>query len=420
MRICMLTYYYWPHKVGGAENQCRRLSKKLAASGIDTVVLTGRHEINWPVKEKEGDVLIRRLATFETFLKKVKLLVRQHRTLETDNPYCAKVKISTSDVVQSTEKQTCSFARLATWSVRYLNILFFCTNTFLFFLFNRSTFSLIHVHTAEWIAGLAAFAGKLFHIPVICKGADHPVFSQLYAVPVAACCDIWRRKPYFIALTEDMKDDLIQNGVPETKVTVIPNGVELPEQTATPSQSSRFLYIGNFSQSAAHKGFDILIEAWAKVHSRRPAAKLFLLGGGDPDEWIALADSLGCRDSIEFVGYQKKTTPFFLQACCLLLPSRKEGISNALLEAQSFGLPAIVSDIPGNREIILHETNGLIVPVENSDALAAACIHIFDNPLLREQYGHAARKRMQESYSMGRVANLTRKLYKELLHRAEE
>ncbi|CAK8719264.1 hypothetical protein GKODMF_10830 [Candidatus Electrothrix gigas] len=281
---------------------------------------------------------------------------------------------------------------------------------------NRDTIDILHVHTAEWIAGLAAFAGKFFNILVVCKGADMPVFPPLHAVPVSTCCDIWRRKPHFIALTQAMKDNLVQNGVPDNRITVIPNGVKLPDRTAAPSRNSHFLYIGNFSQSAAHKSFDILIEAWAKVHRLRPDTKLFMLGGGNADEWTALADSLGCDDSIEFLGYRKKLTPFFLQTCCLLLPSRKEGISNALLEAQSFGLPAIVSDIPGNREIVLHEINGLIVPVENSEALAAACIHMLDNPLLREQYGNAARKRIEESFSMERIANLTVNLYKELLH----
>ncbi|MCI5195756.1 MAG: glycosyltransferase, partial [Candidatus Electrothrix sp. AW5] len=135
--------------------------------------------------------------------------------------------------------------------------------------------------------------------------------------------------------------------------------------------------------------------------------------------WQQLARKLGCLDSIEFAGYQADLAPFFRKSCCLLLPSRKEGISNALLEAQSWGLPAIVSDIPGNREIVLHEINGLIVPVENSDALAAACIYILDNPLLREKYGYAARKRIEELYSMERIADLTVNLYKELLHGAK-
>ncbi len=111
--------------------------------------------------------------------------------------------------------------------------------------------------------------------------------------------------------------------------------------------------------------------------------------------------------------------PFFKKSCCLLLPSRKEGISNALLEAQSWGIPAIVSDIPGNREIVLHETNGLIIPLENSNALAAACIHMLDNPLLRKQYSNAARKRIEELYSMEKIADLTINLYNELLHGAK-
>ncbi len=414
MRICMLTYYYWPHKVGGAENQCRRLSSELVSLGVDVVVLTGRHEVDWPVKEKKDGVSIRRVATFETLRKRSKKFFGKDTTPKTGSSRSIQTEMVTAGARSLRGKIWKSGATWASWLVRYLNVFFFFFNAVLFFLRNWRSFSLIHAHTADWTTGLAAFVGKLLGIPVLCKGANLPVFPELRAVPLAACCDIWRRKPYFIALTEAMKDDLIQNGVSNNRITVIPNGVRLSQQKATPGRNNNFLYIGNFSQSATHKGFDVLLEAWAAVHRLRPEVKLFMLGGGNADEWIAYANVLGCADSIEFLGYRKELASFFLQTCCLLLPSRKEGISNALLEAQSWGLPAIVSDIPGSREIIVHEINGLIVPVESSEALATACVRLIDNPLVRMEYGNAARKRIEELYLMERIAGRVISLYNEL------
>ncbi|CAK8711500.1 hypothetical protein GCAAIG_00790 [Candidatus Electronema halotolerans] len=220
--------------------------------------------------------------------------------------------------------------------------------------------------------------------------------------------------PHFIALTPAMKDDLVQNHVPENKITIIPNGVSIPAQTAPVEKNSHFLYIGNFSQTAAHKAFDVLLEAWTAFHHHRPAPRLLLLGGGDAEPWQALARQLGCADSVDFLGYQTSLTPFFTQSCCLLLPSRKEGIANALLEAQSWGIPAIVSDIPGNRAVVAHQKNGLIVPVGDSKALAEAMLHLHDSPELRKEYSAAARKRMEDVFALDKVADQTVVLYQQL------
>ena len=241
-----------------------------------------------------------------------------------------------------------------------------------------------------------------------------PVFPPLRAVPLAACCDRWRRKPHFIALTQAMKDDLLRNYVPANKITVIPNGVPVSAQTALVEKNNHFLYIGNFSQSAAHKAFDVLLKAWAAFHQQRPTPRLLLLGGGDAEPWQMLARQLGCADSVDFLGYQTCLPPFFEQSCCLLLPSRKEGIANALLEAQSWGIPAIVSDIPGNRAVVEHQKNGLIVPVGDSKTLAEAMLHLYDSPELHKKYGAAARKRMEEIFALDTVADQTVALYQQL------
>lgn len=206
----------------------------------------------------------------------------------------------------------------------------------------------------------------------------------------------------------------MRNAVPESKITIIPNGVSIPAQTAAVARNSHFLYIGNFSQTAAHKAFDVLLEAWAMFHQQRPAPRLLLLGGGDASPWQALARQRGCADSVDFLGYQTSLTPFFKQSCCLLLPSRKEGIANALLEAQSWGIPAIVSDIPGNRAVVAHQKNGLIVPVGDSKAFAEAMLHLHDSPELRKEYGAAARKRMEDVFALDKVADQTVALYQRL------
>ncbi|MCW5200275.1 glycosyltransferase family 4 protein [Desulfobulbus sp. F4] len=299
--------------------------------------------------------------------------------------------------------------------LKYSNSLAFIIGTLCYLGLCRKKIDILHVHTAEWIAGLAAWAGSIFHFPVVCKGSNIPVFPQRQSVPFTSFFDAWRRKLHFIALTPAMRDDLLKNGVPAERISIIPNGVELPNHIVAVQDNKNFLYIGNFSQSAAHKGFDVLIEAWASFHRLRPEPRLIMLGGGDASPWQRMAEQLGCAESVGFAGYQTDLAPYFLQACCLLLPSRKEGISNALLETQSWGIPAIVSDIPGNTEVVEHHNNGLIVPVGDAAALTRACVYLFDNPLLRKTLGRAAVIRTKKKYRTERIVGMIVEVYKDIM-----
>jgi glycosyltransferase involved in cell wall biosynthesis len=89
-------------------------------------------------------------------------------------------------------------------------------------------------------------------------------------------------------------------------------------------------------------------------------------------------------------------------------------MSNALLEAQSWGIPCVVSDIPGNTSIVENEVNGLVVPVNDSQSLANAVIKINNDPLLRRKIGAAARNLMEEKYEINGIAEKLIMLYEDV------
>jgi glycosyltransferase involved in cell wall biosynthesis len=408
MRICMLTYYYWPNPVGGSETQCRKLAATLVKQGYTCTVLTSRCHLAHPARQTElSGVQIVRKATLESLVRWVLGKQGEHNT----------EKEAVTD--RKEDKSRPSFVEglksLMVLSLGYGNIIGFSLGVLFFLARNRRAFDLIHVHTAEWIAGLAVLVGKLFHLPVVCKVATLPAFPSQQAGFLEPLCTRLRKQAHFIALTQAMQESLLINGIAPTQIRKIPNGIHIPEEQSQPEQQQNFLYIANFSQSIQDKAFDILIEAWAFVHKQRPQGLLILVGGGDSRPYQTLSRSLGCGQSTEFVGYQNDLSPWYQGAGCFLLPSRNEGISNALLEAQSWGLPAIVSDIPGNCEVVLHEHNGLIVPVGNPQALAQAMIVLYDAPKLRRDYGLAARKRMESRFALDKVAEQTLALYASLL-----
>jgi glycosyltransferase involved in cell wall biosynthesis len=103
------------------------------------------------------------------------------------------------------------------------------------------------------------------------------------------------------------------------------------------------------------------------------------------------------------------------QADIFVLPSRAEGISNALLEAMAAGLPAVVSQIPGNVDVIEHEKNGLHFTVDDPHSLADSLLTVLTQADLRGQLGRQARQRVENDFSLNYVADRYIALYQTLL-----
>jgi glycosyltransferase involved in cell wall biosynthesis len=97
------------------------------------------------------------------------------------------------------------------------------------------------------------------------------------------------------------------------------------------------------------------------------------------------------------------------------VPSRHEGVPNVLLEAQAWGLPAVVSDIPGNSLVVQDGVTGLIVPVDDVEALTAALVEMLLQPSQRRKMGKAAREKMRSCFSMSGVAKAYHDCYRSIL-----
>ena len=117
------------------------------------------------------------------------------------------------------------------------------------------------------------------------------------------------------------------------------------------------------------------------------------------------------RDTVDFIGYRTDLADWIRRAAVFVLPSRHEGISNALLEAQGAGVPAVVSDIPGNRAVVVDGETGLVVPAGDAEALARALIRLLSDPDLRRRLGAAARRRMEAEFGIAAVARQLSDLY---------
>lgn len=221
-------------------------------------------------------------------------------------------------------------------------------------------------------------------------------------------------------------------GLPSQKIRVIPNGVDmelyarLPDKTVARPQFDLprdGLLIGAVGRLHPVKNFDLLIRAFASLIPAFPQASLILIGDGPlRQELTRLAEELGLvqgRD-IYFLGDQRAIPILLSTLDIFTLPSRYEGMPNAVLEAMASGLPVLSTASGGTLEIIQDNINGLLVPPGNLPALKEALIRLLSDQDLRLRLGKAARERVQQHFSLENTINLTSHLYEEMLQEVEK
>jgi glycosyltransferase involved in cell wall biosynthesis len=131
------------------------------------------------------------------------------------------------------------------------------------------------------------------------------------------------------------------------------------------------------------------------------------------------AADLKLTDRVHFLGGVEDIPALVSECDLFILPTlgkgRMEGCPVALLEAMACGKPCIATNIPGSRDLILHEESGLLVPPEDPHALAAAINLLIHDPDLRMCYGAASRRRVEEHYTIEREAQQYEALYRRIL-----
>jgi glycosyltransferase involved in cell wall biosynthesis len=174
-------------------------------------------------------------------------------------------------------------------------------------------------------------------------------------------------------------------------VHVVPNPVRVGTLRSQRKNADRPLLIA-LGRLAAQKGFDILIEAFARVTAKHPDWQLVIYGDGpDRADLERLRDALSLQGKVSLPGLTRNVDGAFAEASLFALPSRFEGYPNALLEALAAGLPVIATSSPGGAaEILADGKYGMLVPPGDAGALASALDAIMSDTALREAYASRA------------------------------
>ncbi len=210
--------------------------------------------------------------------------------------------------------------------------------------------------------------------------------------------------------------DWMERALVLRSLRVIPNAVEPasgdPDARAQPSQRSR-LVVG-MGRLTRQKGFDLLLRAFATCSARHPDWRLLILGEGQERGSLErLAERLGISPRVDLPGTAPCPGAILRRADLFVLASRFEGFPNALLEGMACGLAVIAADCPsGPAEIVRSGRDGLLVPAEDAEALAAAMDRLMSDENERRRLGERARD-VLERFSVEKIAGMWEDLIRE-------
>lgn len=227
---------------------------------------------------------------------------------------------------------------------------------------------------------------------------------------------------FMIACSHGVAESLIKEGIKKSKVHVIHNTTEIPENISTISgdnirnefrlKDKIVLGISSWFHKE-RKGFDVLFESFSNLDER---FVLLIIGipKENQKEVFEYASTFGIADyRIIMPGFIDNIYEFYKAMDIFLLPSRSEGFSLALLEAAASTLPIIASNIPGNDEFIKHSKNGLLFNISKPDELTQDILQIGNDPKLSGEFGISARDSFIKDYTLERYAEKLNKFFDE-------
>jgi glycosyltransferase involved in cell wall biosynthesis len=401
LAVAMVCFGYPPDSIGGAEIQCQRLSVNLAKHGVKVLVLTpaipGRS-----FRTRIDGVDIIRPDSFFNPMKRVKNSLK--RLFEKKDGSCGDSQQFDSPKPKSVVKALREF---------FSNLPFFLS-CFLFLLFAGRRYKIIHVHNlSNYFGFVFSIIGKIFRRKVIIKDSTMNGINQLEKYPLGR----WMQKVILksasiIAVSRYIYDNFKSLGFPEHRIFKIPNGIELPELPAEKKQFGRHcLFVGNLHRPI--KGFPTLLKAWKTVIEQFPDARLTVVGGGVGDELLKDVQEMGILTRIEFVGRSENVRDYLRRSDIFVLPSKREGMSNALIEAMAYGLACIATDISGNQDLIENGKNGILIPVDDAEKLAEGIINLLKNPDTVQHMGILARETIERRCSFNVIIPQYLKIYRE-------
>jgi len=377
--ICLYTDRFLPI-VGGAELLALRMAQRLAGEGTARfLVVTRRHDPSWPRREDLGGIVVHRLPP----------------------------------------------RGLGKWAE-----LSFAFRSLRFLLKRRREFDLVHFLVVSFPNSLVALVMKLAGKRVVVKIATAGVLGRGHFLVRPFRNAILRRMDGFIALSEEISREYTRYRFEPGRIHLIPNGVDadrfhpLPAEEKVrrraelglPGRGPLCLFAGRISRE---KGPHLLLESWRAITPEYPDVMLALVGSGrfqknsvetEIREMLGSPETRELARRVIWVGEVQDLAPYLQAADLFVLPSLRDGLPNALLEAMATGLSVVASRLPGVVEA-LGEGGAMFVPPGDPGALARGLGAALSDPDFLAKAGRKNRERVIQWYSLEKVAGAYFRMY---------
>ena len=247
------------------------------------------------------------------------------------------------------------------------------------------------------ITGLGyAFTGKAEGM----RGLLRKLLQKMYQLSLSYSDKIFFQNPDDKALFNSLK--II--GKPNQALVINGSGVDLDYYSVVPApEDLSFLMI---SRLLGDKGVREYVEAAKQVRKKYPNIKYSIVGCIDENPNTIGQDELDgwiSEGTISFLGELEDVRPAIAAASVYVLPSYREGTPRTVLESMAMGRPIITTDAPGCRETVINRSNGFLIPIKDSNALARAMEKFIINPNLIAEMGPKSRIIAQKKYDVHRV-----------------
>ena len=276
---------------------------------------------------------------------------------------------------------------------------------------------------------LGRIAGRLAGVPVVISGIRVAERFASWHLVLDAVTAGWVDR--YVCVSGSVAEFSVTRGLlPPHKISVIPNGVEIDSELrrgraglrvgGAPNLGSkdatetvrRVTFVGRL---VPQKGVDVLLRSAATWLRLFPDTMLQIVGDGPQQPQLTdLAVRLGIEGRVAWLGYRSDVADILQATDLFVLPSRWEGMPNALLEAMAAGCPVVVSDVEGVAEILGEGSREQTVPPDDVAALSRAIAQMLAHPAHAEELGNRNFRRVAERFSWDRVAKMYQSLWEQV------
>lgn len=233
---------------------------------------------------------------------------------------------------------------------------------------------------------------------------------------------------YYIAISNKIREQLLEDGVNDSKIGLIHHGIDTEKFAPREDESARALsrqwgkidgtfLVGAIGRIQAVKGFTYFIEACSKLNQKYPNTFRFVLigEGSQREELEKVISQEGLSDVFHFSGFREDIDSCLRALDCYVSSSLSEGLGLSVMEALSTGVPVVTTGVGGVKDFTRNEENSLVVEPKNSEHLAKAIERIYNDPNLVRTLKKQAREDITSSFSLEIMGKNTARYYKQWL-----